>query len=51
MTQDDLQTKVVEQSALIAASLKKGKDVEIRKTATGISVAEITKKVTYRLEV
>ena len=28
MIKDDLQTKVVEQAALIAAVLKKGKDVE-----------------------
>ena len=48
MQQDDLQTKVVEQAALIAAALKKGKDVEVRKTAAGISVAEVSKKVVYR---
>ena len=38
MIKDDLQTKVVEQAALIAAALKKGKDVEVRRTAAGISV-------------
>lgn len=48
MQQDDLQTKVVEQAALIAAALKKGKDVEVRRTAAGISVAEVSKKVVYR---
>lgn len=48
MQQEDLQSKVAEQSSLIAEALQKGKDVEIRKTATGISVAEITKKVVYR---
>lgn len=48
MQQDDLQTKVMEQAALIAAALKKGKDVEIRRTAAGISVAEVSKKVVCR---
>lgn len=48
MQQDDLQTKVVEQAALIAAVLKKGKDVEVRRTAAGISVSEVSKKVIYR---
>lgn len=48
MQEDDLQIKVVEQAALIAAALKKGKDVEVRKTATGISVAEVSKKVVFK---
>lgn len=48
LIKDDLQTKVVEQAALIAAALKKGKDVEVRRTAAGISVAEVSKKVVYR---
>lgn len=48
MQQDDLQTKVVEQASLIVAALKKGKDVEVRRTAAGISVAEVSKKVVYR---
>lgn len=48
MQQDDLQAKVVEQAALIAAALKKGKDIEVRRTAAGISVAEVSKKVVYR---
>lgn len=46
--EDDLQTKVVEQAALIAEALKKGKDVEVRRTAAGISVAEVSKKVVCR---
>ena len=45
MTEQQLQTKVIEKSKDIAKMLKRGKDVEIRKSANGISIAEISKKV------
>lgn len=43
-----LQQKIIEQSGTIANAISKGRDVEIRKTASGISVAEVQKKVVAR---
>lgn len=40
--------KIVEQSGTIAKAICKGKDVELRKSASGVSVAEISKKVVAR---
>lgn len=45
MSEKDLKLKVVEQAGAIAKAISKGRDVEIRKSASGISVAEISKKV------
>lgn len=46
MSERELKTKVIEQAETIAGILAKGnRDVEIRKSANGISVAEISKKV------
>ena len=45
MTEKQLEVKIIERSKDIAKIISKGKDVEIRKTANGISVAEISKKV------
>lgn len=39
---------VHDKASLIADLIAKGKDVEIRKTANGISVAEVTKVVRAR---
>jgi hypothetical protein len=39
--------EVVNKAEIIARGLKKG-DVELRKTANGVSVTEITKKVVAR---
>lgn len=48
MNQRELKLKIVEQADNIAKILTKGKDCEIRKSASGISVAEISKKVVAR---
>lgn len=45
MTSRELKLHIVENAEKIAEILHKGKDVEIRKSAKGISVAEVTKKV------
>lgn len=42
---NELQQKIIEQSGTIATAILKGRDVEIRKTASGISIAEVQKKV------
>lgn len=48
MSERELKLKIEECAEQIAKSLCKGKDVEIRKSHTGISVAEISKKVMKR---
>lgn len=45
---DLIASAVHDKASLIADLLTKGKDVEIRKSATGISVAEVTKVVRAR---
>ena len=48
MLKDNIKANVIEMADIIADALHKGKDVEIRKSANGISVAEISKKVVRR---
>lgn len=48
MSEKEIQKKIVEQSGTIAKAICKGKDVELRKSAGGVSVAEISKKVVSR---
>lgn len=48
MSEKEIQKKIVEQSGTIAKAICKGKDVELRKSAGGVSVAEISKKVVAR---
>lgn len=48
MSERELKLKIEECAEQIAKSLCKGKDIEIRKSANGISVAEINKKVVRR---
>lgn len=48
MSEKEIQKKIVEQSGMIAKAICKGKDVELRKSASGVSVAEISKKVVAR---
>lgn len=48
MNERELRLKVVEQAEAIAKAISRGKDVELRKSASGISVAEITKRVISR---
>lgn len=45
MSEKEIQRKIVEQSGTIAKSICKGKDVELRKSASGVSVAEVSKRV------
>lgn len=45
MSEKEIVKKVIEQADTIAKSIYRGKDVEIRKSANGVSVAEISKRV------
>ena len=45
MSRDELQNKLAEKAEIIVNALAKGHDVEIRTTADGICVIEISKKV------
>lgn len=45
MQEREIKLKVIEQAETIAKAICKGKDVEIRKSANGVSVAEVSKKV------
>lgn len=48
LSEKEIQKKIVEQSGTIAKSICKGKDVELRKSASGVSVAEVSKRVVAR---
>lgn len=48
MTEREIKVKIIEQADAIAKAISRGKDVEIRKSSSGISVAEISKKVVCR---
>lgn len=48
MNERELRLKVIEQAEAIAKAISRGKDVELRKSASGISVCEISKKVVAR---
>ena len=48
MSERELKLKVIEHAEKIASALSKGKDVELRRSANGVSIAEITKKVIAR---
>lgn len=48
MSEREIKLKIIEQAETIAKAIAKGKDVELRKSATGISVAEVSKKVVIR---
>ena len=48
MTEKDITAKIIEQAGTIAKAICKGKDVEIRKSASGVSVCEVSKKVVYK---
>lgn len=45
MNEKELRLKIIEQADVIAKAISRGKDVEIRKSASGISVCEVSKKV------
>lgn len=48
MSEKDIAKKVIEHADIIAHAISKGKDVEIRKSASGVSVCEVSKKVVSR---
>lgn len=48
MSEREIKMKLEEQLNTIAKAICKGKDVEIRKSANGVSVAEVSKKVVAR---
>ena len=48
MSERELRLKVREKAETIAKAISRGKDVELRKSASGISVCEVSKKVVAR---
>ena len=48
MNERELRLKVIEQAETIAKAISRGKDVELRKSASGISVCEASKQVVAR---
>ena len=48
MTEQQIKQIVIEKAEIIAKAISHGKDVEIRKSSSGISVAQISKKVVCR---
>ena len=48
MSEREIKMKIVEQAETIAKAIGRGKDVELRKSASGISVCEVSKKVVAR---
>ena len=45
MSEEKLKLSVINNADAIAKALTRGRDVEIRKSASGISLAEISKRV------
>ena len=48
MNERELRLKVIEQAETIAKAISRGKDVELRRSSSGISVCEVSKKVVAR---
>lgn len=48
LSEREIKLKIIEQAETIAKAISKGKDVELRKSANGISVCEVSKKVVAR---
>ena len=48
LSEKELKLKIIEQAETIAKAICSGKDVELRKSANGVSVAEISKRVVAR---
>jgi hypothetical protein len=48
MDEKKLKSDIIEKIDVVTKALAKGKDVELRKTASGVSVTEVTKKVVAR---
>lgn len=47
-TERELKTQIIEKAGEMAKILAKGKDCELRKSASGVSVAEISKRLVSR---
>lgn len=45
---DKIKLSIIQNADLMAKSLSKGKDLEIRKSQNGVSVAEVDKKVVVK---
>ncbi len=48
MDENKIKADIIAKIDFVAKALKQGKDVELRKTANGVSVTEVTKKVVSR---
>ena len=48
LNERELKLKIIEQADTIAKAISRGKDVELRKSASGVSVCEVSKKVVAR---
>ena len=48
LSEREIKLKIIEQAETIAKAICRGKDVELRKSANGVSVAEISKRVVAR---
>ncbi len=48
LSEREIKLKIIEQAETIAKAISRGKDVELRKSASGISVCEVSKKVVSR---
>lgn len=44
-TEERIKQSIIERAEQMARALAHGKDLELRKSASGVSVAEITKKI------
>lgn len=45
MTEQQIELAIIKKSKEMAKILYKGKDIELRKSANGVSIAEVSKKV------
>ena len=48
MIDDKIKAQLIDKADLIVKALKNGKDIEIRKSASGITIAEVKKNVIHR---
>lgn len=48
MTDDRIKLQLIDKADLIVKALKSGKDIEIRKSSNGITIAEVRKTVIHR---
>ena len=48
MSEKDIKLQIIEKAEVSAKAMAQGKDVELRKTANGVSVCEVSKKIVAR---